>query len=387
MSEISDNQDWYLQGYVDSTGVPTRFPLSSFPVRIGRRWDLEIAVPIEHVSGVHAQIDARNGQLWLRDLGSSNGTRLNHEPVEQEVALSHGDVLHFAGMEFVLERAGAEPSEHLSTCMMSSQAISLARGPRAKAHSLRKLLDKAEVTPVFQPIVSLDGCGERAFELLARGARRDLPESPLPLFEIAEAEGLSAELSAVFRDQGVKAGAKLPGSPRIFFNAHPSEVGSPMLIEALVKLRDQLPNMALTLEVHEATVTDSKSMAALRAALNELRIGLAYDDFGSGQARLLELTESPPDILKFDVCLIRNLDVAASCRKRLVARLVDMVKDIGIRCLAEGIERQGELDACREIGFEFAQGYLLGQPSPVEAWASVDEPCVGSASKRSAQGG
>lgn len=60
-------------------------------------------------------------------------------------------------------------------------------------------------------------------------------------------------------------------------------------------MRRQHPALPVAIGVHETTVTDPRSMRELRAALATLDIRLAFDDFGAGQSRLLELAESPPD--------------------------------------------------------------------------------------------
>ena len=66
----------------------------------------------------------------------------------------------------------------------------------------------------------------------------------------------------------------------------------------------------MVLEVHEGVVTDLPTMHWLRDQLNDLGVGLAYDDFGAGQSRLTELAEVPPDFIKLDMSLIRGIDLA-----------------------------------------------------------------------------
>jgi len=97
---------------------------------------------------------------------------------------------------------------------------------------------------------------------------------------------------------------------------------------------------------------------------------LAYDDFGAGQARLKELSEVPPDVMKFDLQMIRGLSTSSPHRVQIVESLVKIVRDLGIVALAEGVETQEEADICRDIGFELAQGYLLGRPAPAKTSAS-----------------
>jgi EAL domain-containing protein (putative c-di-GMP-specific phosphodiesterase class I) len=94
-----------------------------------------------------------------------------------------------------------------------------------------------------------------------------------------------------------------------------------------------------------------------------MKIGLAYDDFGAGQARLVELVEVPPDYLKFDMKLVQKIASASLERQRMLASLVKMVHELGVAPLAEGIEEAGDHEVCRQMGFKLAQGFYYGYPS------------------------
>src|SRR5690606_19128667 len=102
------------------------------------------------------------------------------------------------------------------------------------------------------------------------------------------------------------------------------------------------PERPLALEIHEAAIVDERAMYSLRNTLRELHVRLAYDDFGAGQARLDELTRFRPDYVKFDMKLVRDLHQAPPERRQMVARLVDIVRELGIVPLAEGIECEEE---------------------------------------------
>ena len=107
-------------------------------------------------------------------------------------------------------------------------------------------------------------------------------------------------------------------------------------------------------------------MRELRATLDDLGYLLAYDDFGAGQARLIELIEVPPHVLKFDLALTRNIDRAPVQRQRMLGSLVRMACDLGIQTLAEGMETRGEAQTCIQLGFDLSQGFFYGEPAPVE---------------------
>jgi EAL domain-containing protein (putative c-di-GMP-specific phosphodiesterase class I) len=170
----------------------------------------------------------------------------------------------------------------------------------------------------------------------------------------------------MLRWEGIRAGRDLPEKPTLFVNTHPREMedGSG-LVESLAKVREMTGNTELVLEIHESAVTHPEMMQSLHAAMKELDIRLAYDDFGAGQARLAELIGARPDYVKFDISLIRGIDSADEQRRGMLKSLVQMVRDLDIRALAEGIETDAESEVCRELGFDLAQGYFYGRPAPI----------------------
>ncbi len=74
----------------------------------------------------------------------------------------------------------------------------------------------------------------------------------------------------------------------------------------------------------------------------------------------------PPDVLKFDMQLIRDIDKAASTRQELLASLVRIANEIGTVPLAEGVETEAEHEVCLQMGFQLGQGYLYGRPARLD---------------------
>ena len=122
----------------------------------------------------------------------------------------------------------------------------------------------------------------------------------------------------------------------------------------------------LTLEVHERALADLAAVERLRTQLGRLGVGLAYDDFGAGQARLLELAEVPPTYLKFDMSFVRGIDSAPPSRQRMLSSLVSVARELLINTVAEGVETAEEADVCMHVGFTHAQGFFFGRPRPIE---------------------
>jgi EAL domain-containing protein (putative c-di-GMP-specific phosphodiesterase class I) len=118
-------------------------------------------------------------------------------------------------------------------------------------------------------------------------------------------------------------------------------------------------------------------MKRLRKELRELEVGIAFDDFGAGQARLIDLVDVQPEYLKFDMSLTRDIHLASAERQGLVSSLVRMARDLGTIPLAEGIECQEERDACIALGFQLAQGFYFGRPIAMTVNASQPTATIG----------
>jgi EAL domain-containing protein (putative c-di-GMP-specific phosphodiesterase class I) len=156
--------------------------------------------------------------------------------------------------------------------------------------------------------------------------------------------------------------------PPLYLNTHPAEFRNDDAWEWVRRLRESSPTQKIVVEIHEAVVTDVIGITRFRALLRDYDIGLAFDDFGAGQARIAELASVRPDCLKFDRGIISGLDQADPSNQRFVRSLVDAIRNIGVTPLAEGIETLGERQICAELGFELAQGYFLGRPHSIETY-------------------
>jgi EAL domain-containing protein (putative c-di-GMP-specific phosphodiesterase class I) len=105
---------------------------------------------------------------------------------------------------------------------------------------------------------------------------------------------------------------------------------------------------------------------ATRFAKRLVKLGcsLALDDFGTGFASFTYLKRLPVQYLKIDIDFVR--DVARSKRDMLVVRaIVALAGDFGQQTIAEGVEDEATAAVLRDLGVNFAQGYLYGHPRPL----------------------
>lgn len=361
--------EWLLESRMDSGTRLRQIPIPTFPFRIGRMAGLDLVLPSQLVSKTHAEISEANGALRLRDLRSTNGTFVNRQPAT-DVWLREGDIIHFADFEFRIgrrERVAVENDDDRGTGAISIDALRLSQGLAEGTREMRELLEQGTVTVLFQPIVRLPGGQVEAYEVLGRGTHPKLPEAPESLFKIASGIGKAAELSRLFRKTAVEMVKHRTDMPTLFLNTHPAEMEGPGMLESLEELRRSAPHLRLTLEIHESALALPQFIAWLRTKLAEINVGIAYDDFGAGQARLLELAEAPPHYLKFDRRFICGIDQAPASRRRLVASLVAAARELLVKTVAEGCETPAEVEACTALGFTHAQGYHFARPKPLDA--------------------
>ena len=361
---MSEPSTWCLEGYVDENQEVWRTMVHKVPFQVGRRADSDLVLPFGRVSHKHAELFQRKNSLWLRDMGSTNGTFLNGKRIVDKCPLKDGDIVHFADHEFrlvsfsTLQPVAATQTIQLDDFQLPSHGFDRAR-------EFREMLRVGGTQAVFQPLVRLADGEVMGYEVLGRGRLAGVETPPTELFYLAEAHGLEVDLSTAFRDRGVAECGQLPGDPRIFVNSHPSELAkSEALLASLIKLRERHPTQSLILEIHESAVANLSALQALRDELDRLEIGIAFDDFGTGQARLLELTDVSPQFVKFDRVWIKDLHRATRRRLDMVATLASLVSKMGIETIAEGIECPEEAEACSRLGFVYAQGYHFGRPQP-----------------------
>lgn len=347
---------WFFAGQVDESEPVRHVPVQSFPFIVGRRSDVQLALPCLCVSKEHAEIFEEGGQLWVRDLNSTNGTYVNGELVTDSHLLTEGDLLQFATVVFRVGRERRSTEHNTLQENTCDRALAMMQFDR--------LISDGGVVPFFQPIVYTMSQDIVGFEVLGRSRLFGL-STPKEMFAAASQLNLEAELSRVFRLCGVERALELPSTYNIFVNTHPAELADD-LGKSLKDLRELSPHAKITYEIHEAAVTDKKMIRNLRSSLHDLNMELAFDDFGAGQARLVELSDVQPDYLKFDIGLIKGISQAPASRQELVAALVNIVNDLGIISLAEGVETPGDNETLAQMGFVLGQGYYYGRPSTLK---------------------
>ena len=105
--------------------------------------------------------------------------------------------------------------------------------------------------------------------------------------------------------------------------------------------------------------------------LKDLGLSISIDDFGSGYSSMSYLNQFPFDRLKIDKSLIDSILSPGNSGVHIVKSVIDMSKTIGICTIAEGVERNEQLNLLVDLGCDQVQGFLLGRPVPADEFSHM----------------
>ncbi|MEN8160254.1 MAG: EAL domain-containing protein, partial [Myxococcota bacterium] len=236
---------------------------------------------------------------------------------------------------------------------------------------LRQALEREDLQLHFQPKLELESGRIVGFEALARWHDPELGTvSPADFVPVAEQTGLIAPLGRWVLEElcrqlvGAEAALARAGA-RVAFNVSTREFGPHLVRDIAATLqRHGVPAERLQLEITESAIMrDERAVVAALEELRALGLSIALDDFGTGYSSLSYLRRLPVDTLKMDGSFIRSITVDAESAA-LARSIVAMGKALGLRVIAEGVERREQQALLEKWGCHEIQGYLVGAPVP-----------------------
>lgn len=221
---------------------------------------------------------------------------------------------------------------------------------------IRRVLAERNVFVVFQPVVDLKTDKIFAYEALVRTKSPHF-NGPPALFEAAVTEKCTGELGRLIRELAINACTTHP----LFLNVHPSELNEHFIVQPDDPIFRHSEDVYL--EITEGVPLSHFHLC--QSILREVRgrgVYLVVDDLGAGYSNLKYIADLAPRVVKLDRELIMGL--AKDTRlHRLVKSIVVLCRDLGATVVAEGIETVEELEAVKDSGAHFGQGYLLAKPA------------------------
>ena len=247
---------------------------------------------------------------------------------------------------------------------------------------LRRGIDQGEFELHYQPKVFLDSGRTAGMEALLRWRHpRRGQLLPAQFIPVAEQSFLMADLTRHVLQTALSqvSAWRLTGLPvQLSVNISVRDLvdaGLAALVQRELAARS-LPPEVLLLEVSERMLTGpAADIESGMTALHSAGVQLSLDDFGTGYSSLARLQRTCIAEVKIDPSFVTAL--ASQPGNELVVRsLVGLVRGLGIRCVAEGVESAAVADALRAIGCDAAQGREFSQPLNVAAattWLAAEQ--------------
>ena len=172
--------------------------------------------------------------------------------------------------------------------------------------------------------------------------------------------------------------AKARNLASVAINLSGQSLGQPELLEFTKRelLRSKVDPRLVTFEVTEtAAIHNIANAIRFMNELRDMGCRFALDDFGSGLSSFGYLKSLPVDYLKIDGSFVRNM-VNDEHDRSIVLAISQIAQAMGVRSVAECVEDEATLAALREIGVDYAQGFLLHRPEAMEAASGSGLTCA-----------
>jgi EAL domain-containing protein (putative c-di-GMP-specific phosphodiesterase class I) len=242
---------------------------------------------------------------------------------------------------------------------------------RRAIRRLQQAMEEQRLCLHYQPIV--DARTSRADRVEALLRWREPPPDSETLSELiwaAERSPVIFRLENWVMRQAFHDAARWPGEGlsgvRVNVNLSAREFLRADLVRRLGRLLEEagLPAARVALEITETSrMSDFPAVAAHLERLGGMGMELWLDDFGTGHSSLEWLSHLPLHGLKVAGTFVDRLFSEPRCQA-IVCRLADLTRDLGLRTIAEGVEREEQRAFLLECGCDLQQGFLLYAPVP-----------------------
>jgi diguanylate cyclase (GGDEF)-like protein len=235
--------------------------------------------------------------------------------------------------------------------------------------SIMESLEKSSVVPFYQEIMNLKDMSLSGFEVLMRIKFNGRLLSAGEFVDVAERIGAMQKLDLMLIER-VFENYKLFENKFplfIFINMVP-ENATEEFAEKVRALADKysVPTNNVVFEITERkAIEDIMQVVSFVSKLKDEGFRFAIDDFGSGYSSFYYLKYLPVDFLKIEGEFIKSLPNSPTDRV-FIEGIISVAKKMGIKTIAEFVENEKVLEVVKDLGIDYAQGYYLGKPEPLE---------------------
>jgi diguanylate cyclase (GGDEF)-like protein len=265
------------------------------------------------------------------------------------------------------KRAGRSRFEMFDR-VMQARAVT-----RLKAETdLHHAVERREFVVYYQPMVDLRSGRITELEALVRWQARQGIVPPLEFIPLAEETGLIIPIGSYVLGQACR---QLRAWHERFPRTAPLSISVNLSVREFTqqsfvsRVKETIhatgidPRL-LRLEITESiAIEDKQPTLEMLAALRQLGVRIYLDDFGTGYSSLGYLHQWPLDAIKIDRTFVTRMHTEPT-HLQLVRTVRALASNIGVAAVAEGVETEAQLATLREIGCEYAQGYLFSKPVP-----------------------
>jgi len=240
---------------------------------------------------------------------------------------------------------------------------------REVERSIVESLEKSSVVPFYQEIINLKDMSLFGFEVLMRIKSNGRFLSAGEFVNVAERIGAMQKLDFLLIERVFE-------NYKLFENKFPLFIFINMLPDNLTEdfaekvraLADKysVPTNNVVFEITERkAIEDIMQVVSFVRELKSEGFRFAIDDFGSGYSSFYYLKYLPVDFLKIEGEFIKTLPNSPTDRV-FIEGIVSVAKKMGIKTIAEYVENEKVLKVVKDLGIDYAQGYYLGKPEPLE---------------------
>jgi EAL domain-containing protein (putative c-di-GMP-specific phosphodiesterase class I) len=237
---------------------------------------------------------------------------------------------------------------------------------------LRDALESGGLDMRLQPIQHIITSRVAGYEALIRWNHPERgPISPTEFIALAEETSLIVPVGDYVLREVCRVLRKIGRGPEhaiyVGLNVSGRQIDDPTFIDRVVAhIREhEIRPAQLKIEITESLMLDYAKVSAFLTRCRDAGIGVALDDFGTGYSSLAHLHQLTFDTLKLDQAFVDQLDDPRCLA--IVRAVVAMAAALGCDIIAEGVETSQQLAHLRDLGCQYAQGYLIARPQSIES--------------------